>query len=63
MYIHIYIDKKQTNKQTTNKETETQSIVLMECSIKELLESFFFLFSDFKCIVHVLCLRVLSFSQ
>ena len=35
----------------------------MECSIKELLESFFFLFSHFKCIVHVLCLHVLSFSQ
>ena len=59
MYIYISIKKKQQ----TNKETEIQSIVLMECSIKEVLESFFFLFSHFKCIVYVLCLRVLSFSQ
>ena len=58
MYIYILIKKKQTNKQT-----EIQSIVLMECSIKEVLESFFFLFTHFKCIVYVLCLHVLSFCQ
>ena len=57
LYIYILI-KKQTNKQT-----EIQSIVLMECSVKEVLDSFFFIFSRFKCIVHVLCFHVLSFSQ
>ena len=54
MYIYILIKKK------TSKQTEIQSIVLMECSIKEVLESFFFLFSHFKCIVHVLCLHARS---
>ena len=35
----------------------------VHCSIKEALESFFFHFSHFNGIVHVLCLHVLSFSH
>ena len=35
--VYIYFDKKKANKQT-----EIQSIVVMECSIKEVLESFSF---------------------